>query len=254
MQKWKRTSLIFELLFIWAEPLKKSFWNVIIIKWRCGILGEGWSGTAGRWSFVCPEELGGGLKGKFTLSELRLEDERLFLPCVFHTDKTAGTRDSVGGRTWPAGELQLAVVSLRLDGHVRWGMAGAQHRSHPSLPGEGISPCPWSLFSFVDDSVGYEKHNFSNSVHTLRPQFYLFRFYIGKCWDCFRISQDSVPSSSVYWGHLLFSRQTFIKHREVQGILFAVDGNTEAGNGFLPFRKLTVNKANLNFQKPPLWK
>lgn len=68
--------------------------------------------------------------------------KRLFLPCVFHTDKIAGTKVQSGRENvacWRAA-ASLGVTKVRW---ASWrGMAGAQHRGHRSSLGEMISPCP----------------------------------------------------------------------------------------------------------------
>ena len=55
---------------------------MIIIKWRCGILGEGLEvSTAGKVVLSLSEELRGRFKRKVhSLSELRLEDEKALSP------------------------------------------------------------------------------------------------------------------------------------------------------------------------------
>lgn len=87
-----------------------------------------WGGVGSEsfWKHVpkSAEELGEGLRGKFTQAK-RLENEKAFSGRVLHTDKTAGTKPQYLRRTRSVEELQIVSISLNLV--VGWG------RSH----GEG---------------------------------------------------------------------------------------------------------------------
>ena len=173
--------------------------------------------------------------------------KRLFLPCVFHTDETVGAKVQCGRENvacWRTA-ANLGVTK------VKWASWSGEWQELSigvtDLPGGKDITLSWSLLSFllmtvlvmrntVFPTLSWVKSS-TSSDFTLGNVAIVSELARILCLPVQCIEVTFYSADKLSWSI-----------REVQEILFAVDGNTETGNGFCLSGSLQLTKQTWTFK------